>query len=87
MHDGVHFADVREKFVAETFALRRAFDEPGDVHEFHRRRNHDPGLGDFLQHVKSFIRHGDDADVRVNGAERIVRRFGLAGAGDRVEQG
>ena len=49
LHDGVHLADVREKFVAQAFALRRAFDEAGDVHEFNRRRNDDAGLGDFLQ--------------------------------------
>jgi hypothetical protein len=33
MHDGVHFADVAEEFVAEAFALARAFHEAGDVHE------------------------------------------------------
>ena len=30
--------------------------------------------------------HGDDADVRVDGAERIVGRLGFAGAGDGVEE-
>ena len=31
--------------------------------------------------------HGDNADVRVNGAERVVGRFRFARAGDGVEQG
>ena len=87
LHDGVHFADVREKFISQTFALARAFDEAGDVHKFNRRRNDDAGFGDALQHIHAFIGHRDDADVRVNGAERIVRGLGLARARDGVEQG
>ena len=33
------------------------------------------------------IRHRHDADVGIDGAERIVRRFRFPGAGDGVEQG
>ena len=33
------------------------------------------------------VGHGDDADVGVDGAEGIVGRLRLAGAGDGVEQG
>ena len=36
-HDGIHFADVAEEFVAETFALTRAFDQTSDVHELDGR--------------------------------------------------
>ena len=39
LDDGVHLADVAEKFVAQTFAVRRAFHEAGDVHEFNRVGN------------------------------------------------
>jgi hypothetical protein len=39
MHDGVHFADVGKKFIAQAFAVRRAFHEAGDVHEFNRGRD------------------------------------------------
>ena len=46
LDDGVHFADVREKFVAQTFALRRAFDQAGDVHKLNRRRDDDVRFGD-----------------------------------------
>jgi hypothetical protein len=49
LHNGVHFADVGEEFIAETLALRRALDEAGDVHEFNRRRNDDVRLGDFCK--------------------------------------
>ena len=77
----------REEFVAEAFALRRALDEAGDVHEFNRRRDDDVGFGDFCEQLEPRVRHGDDADVRVNGAEGIIRRLGLARARDGVEQG
>ena len=53
LHDGVHFADVGEKFVAETFALRRAFDEAGDVHELDRRRDDDVGFGDVFAALRA----------------------------------
>jgi len=43
VQDGVHLADVAQKFVAQAFAMRRAFHEAGDVHEFNRRGNE--GLG------------------------------------------
>ena len=46
LHDGVHFADVGEKFIAQTFALRRAFDQAGDVHKLNRRRDDDGRFGD-----------------------------------------
>ena len=38
LHDGVDFADVREKFIPEAFARGRAFDEAGDVHKLDCRR-------------------------------------------------
>ena len=65
-------ADVGKEFVAQTFALGRALDQTRDIDEF----NH--GGGEFLgivlvaQPLKSLVRHGHDADIRVNGAERIV---------------
>ncbi len=32
------------------------------------------------------VGNGDDAEVRIDGAERIIRRLRFAGAGDRVEE-
>ena len=46
-----------------------------------------PVFAMLLQLGEARVRHGDHADVGVDGAERIVRRFRLAGARDRVEQG
>jgi len=44
--------DMSEKFVAQSFALRRAFDKPGDIHELNRGGNDDAGFGDVLQHLQ-----------------------------------
>ena len=44
------------------------------------------GLYIFSQLVEALVRHGNDADVRLNGAERVVRRL-RARVGDRVEKG
>jgi hypothetical protein len=44
-------------------------------------------LAIFCKHFEPRVRHGDDADVRVNGAKGIIRRLGLARARDGVEQG
>ena len=74
LHDGVHLADVAEEFVAETFARARALDEAGDVHEFDGRGDDACGLGDFGERFEPGVRHGDDADVRVNGAKGIIFR-------------
>ena len=40
-------------------------------------------LGEFGQ---ALVGHGDDAVVRLDGAEGIIRRLRLAGAGDGVEE-
>ena len=59
---------------------------PGDVDELDRRGDDDAGLGDALQLGQPRVGHRHDADVRIDGAERIVRRLGFAGPGDGVEQ-
>ena len=87
MHDGIHFADVAEEFIAEAFALARAFDEASDVHEFNRRRDQLRGAGNLREHREALVRHGDDAGVRLDGAEGIVCGLRLAGAGDCIKKG
>ena len=75
VHDRIRGADVGQKLVAETLALGRALDEAGDVDKL----DHRGGLFLWLIHLSQIIqpriRHGDHADVRVDGAERIVGDF------------
>ena len=85
VHDRVHFADMRQKFIAQPFAPRRALYEARDVHEF------DDGGRDLFAVIKSgqfcqpFVGHGYDAHVRLYRAERVICGF-RAGMRDRVEQ-
>ena len=87
LHDRVGLADVRQELVAQPFALRRTFDEAGDIDELHgrgddvpRRRIHDGG--DARQ---AWIGHFHNSDVGLDGTERVVRGVGLCRC-QRVEQ-
>jgi hypothetical protein len=55
--------------------------------ELNRRGNDDVRLRDALKRGQPRIGHGDDADVRVDRAERIIRRLRFARACDGVEEG
>src|SRR5438105_2374997 len=85
MRDRVHLANVGEKLIAEAFAFRRAGDKPRDVDELDRRRNHFLRLRDRGELRQTRIGHFDDADVRLDRAERIILRRD-ARLGERVEE-
>ena len=85
VHDRIGFADVGEKLVAEAFTLRCALHQTGDVHELHHGGHSAFGLHHHRQCSEARIRNFDHADVRLDGAERIVRGLGL-GSGEGVEQ-
>ena len=70
--DRVGLADVGEELVAEAFALRCAGDEAGDVDEFDDRRHDLLGLDDRRPAREARVGQLDDADVRLDRAERIV---------------
>ena len=85
VNDGVAFADIRQKFIAQPFAFGRAFDQTRNVHEF------DDGGGDFFgvihfaEYVQPFVGNGNDAHVRFDGAEGIICAF-RPRVRDRVEK-
>jgi hypothetical protein len=87
VHDRVHLADVGEELVAEAFALGRAAHEAGDVDEGNARRDDFFRLRDAGDLLQPRVRHGDLAGVRLDRAERIVRRLGGCRLGQRVEEG
>ena len=81
----VSLADVRQKFVAQTFACRSPSDQAGNVHKLdhgwhHALRFHDEGQ---LRHAR--VGHLHNADVGLNRAKRIVFG-GDTGLGQGVEQ-
>ena len=87
LNDGVDFADMGEKFIAQPFPLARALDQTGDVDKFDHRRNDDIGLDHLLQRLEPGIGHGDHADVGIDGAKGIIGRLRFAGARDGIKQG
>ncbi len=87
LDDGVGFTDGGEELVAEARAFGGALDQAGDVHELDGGGHQLVGAGDFREHGEAGIGHGDDADVRIDGAEGIVGRLRLAGAGHGIEEG
>ena len=75
MSDRVHLAYMRKKFISESFSLARALDETGDIDKFDRGRHDPAALIHFFKHAEARIRNRNDADIRVNGAERIIGSF------------
>ena len=63
-----------QELIAQTFALRGAFDKTSDVDEFHCGRHDAIGVVDLSQTIHARIRHGNDTDVRFDGREWVVRR-------------
>ena len=86
VNDRIDLADIGEELVAEAFALTGAADEAGDVDEL------DLGLdllrrgGNCTDLVEPLVGHGDAADIRLDRAERIVRRLRRGGLGQSVEK-
>ncbi len=85
--DGVDLADMAEELVAEPFAFRGAAHEPGDIDESEPRGHHLVGLGDGRQPVEPRVGDRDLADIRLDGAERIVGGLRRRALGQRVEEG
>ncbi len=86
MGDRLDLADMGEELVAETLALRGAAHQAGDVDEFELGRHDLRRLAELRQDVEPRIRHGDAPDIGLDRAERVVRRLGRRGRGQRVEQ-
>ncbi len=86
MDDRVDLADVAEELVAQPLALGRAAHQPGDVDEAQLRLDDLGRSRDLRQLVQSRIGHRDVADVRLDRAERIIRRLRRRRLRQRVEQ-
>lgn len=85
VHDSVHFADMGEEFVSQALAAGSALDESCDVHEFDDGGRHFFALIEGGKLVQTLVGHRYDADVRLDGAKRIIGAF-RARMGDCVEK-
>ena len=73
--DRVHLADIGQELVAQALALGCAANQAGDVDEF-QAGGHDPDrLADFGQCRQARVGHADAPGVRLDGAERVIRRL------------
>ncbi|MNL59627.1 hypothetical protein D3C87_1833710 [compost metagenome] len=75
MNNRIHFTDMRQELVAQTFALARPAYETGNIHEFKGSRNRLVRLHQLCQLIQALIRHFHDTYVGVNCAKRIVGGF------------
>ena len=73
--DGVRAADIRQELVPKPLSFARAFDKSRDIHKLDHRRSVFLRLIHLCKVVKPFVRHGHDAHIRVDGAERVVCRL------------
>ena len=68
----VHLADVGQELVAQAFALACALNQTGNIHKAHSCRNNFFGFEHLAQYVQTLVRNIYNANVWLNGAERIV---------------
>jgi len=86
MGDGVDGADVAEELVAQAFAAGRAAHETGDVDEFELGRNDLRRFRELGANLEPLVGDGDAAQIGLDGAKGIVRRFRRLRRGERVEE-
>ena len=86
VNDSVNLADIRQEFVSQTLALGRALYKTRNIDKFQRCGSEFFGVIHFRQLVKTFIGNGNDTDIRLDSAERIVRGL-RARVCKRVEKG
>ena len=87
VHNGLAFTNMAQELVAQACALACALYKARNIAEFNDCRSFFicfPQLGQFVQ---AGIGHGHDAAVGLNGAERIVGRLCVLGAGECIKKG
>src|SRR6185312_12455953 len=84
--DGVHFADIGQELVAKALTLRSATHQTGDSDELERCRHDFRRFADSREHVQTFVGHRDAANIRLDGAERVIGRLRRGGGRQGVEQ-
>jgi len=80
MNNRIYFTDICQELVSKTFTLGSTLYKSCDIYEFNNSRCYFLGMIEISQKFQSLIRYCNYAHIRVDGTERIVRRF-CAGLG------
>ena len=86
MQNGVHLANVAEKFIAQALAFAGAAHQARDIDNANGGWNYFLTLNFLGDDGQTIIRNIHHANVGLNGAEWIVGGFN-SGRGERVEEG
>ena len=86
VNDRVALADVGEEFISQTLAFGSALDQSRDIDKLDGCGRVFVGVIHLGEHVQTLVGNRHNADVRLDGAERIVGAL-CARIGDRVKQG
>ena len=86
LHNCVNFSDIREKLVSESFSFARPLNESRDVDKLNRGGNDHLGFRDLLKNGETLVWYVHNADIGINGAERVVGRLCFAGSSQRIEK-
>ena len=87
MGNGVAFADIGQKLVAQTLALRRAAHQSCDVDKGHPCWNNLLRSGNFRQFVQPRIGHSHFAHIGFDGAKGEVGSLRRSRSGQGIEKG
>ena len=72
MDNSVCLAYIRQKFVAKPFALACSFDQARYIDYLYRRGYDALRVADFGELVETFVGHGDDSYIRLDGTKSKV---------------
>ena len=78
VNNGIHFPDMGKELIAEAFPLGSALYQTCNIHKFNDRRGHFIGGIHLAQLVQAGIRHRYNANIRFDGAKRVICRTGAA---------
>ena len=86
MCDGIDLADIGEELIAEPLAFRGTAYQPRDIHEGQPGRDDLGRFGELGERLEPRIGHRHFADIRLDGAERIIGRLRRRRFGQRIEE-
>jgi hypothetical protein len=86
LDDCVDFADMTQELVTQTLALTCAADQPSNIDKLDRGWDRPLRLREHGKLIQPRVWNGHNPLVRLNGTERVVRRFRFPRPRDRVEK-